>query len=256
MTPGEIPPALPGPRFGTVVFDCDSTLCTIEGIDELAGAHRAEVAALTDAAMRGEIALEAVYGRRLALIRPTRPEVEMLAERYLATIVEGARETIAALRELGIDVRIISGGLLPAILPLARELRVGPAQVAAVDLRFGGDGEYLGFDEASPLARAGGKREVLASWRPTMASPVMLVGDGATDLEARPVVDAFVAYAGVVARPPVIAAADLTVRSRSLVPIFAVAAGAVRPPGELGVLHDAGMRLLGRVPDETPTFNS
>lgn len=249
-------PALPGPRFGTVVFDCDSTLSTIEGIDELAGAHRAEVAALTDAAMRGEIALEAVYGRRLALIRPARAEVDALADRYLATIVEGARETIAALREIGIDVRIISGGLRPAILPLARELGVEPARVAAVDLHFGREGEYLGFDEASPLARAGGKRDVLASWRPAMPSPVMLVGDGATDLEARPAVDAFVAYAGVVARPPVIAAADLTVRSRSLVPIFAIAAGDARPPGALGGLHDAGLRLLGRMPDESPTFNS
>lgn len=252
MTGGDTRVALPGPRFGTVVFDCDSTLSTIEGVDELAGAHRAEVAALTDAAMRGEIPLEAVYGRRLALIRPTRSEVEALAARYIATMVEGARETTDALRASGIDVRIISGGLLPAIRPLAAALGVDPHKVAAVDLRFGPGGEYLGFDESSPLARAGGKREVLAAWRAELAAPVMLVGDGATDLEARPAVDAFVAYAGVVERAQVVAGADLTVRSRSLVPIFAIAAGVVRPSGALGAVHDAGLRLLGRVPDESP----
>ena len=246
MTPGDTRLALPGPRFGTVVFDCDSTLSSIEGIDELAGPHRDEVAALTDAAMRGEVALEAVYGRRLALITPSRAQVRALAERYVATVVEDAREIISALQAVGIGVRIISGGLLPAILPLAAVLGVLPSEVAAVDLRFDARGMYAGFDETSPLARAGGKREVLEAWRPRIAGPVMLVGDGATDLEARPAVDAFVAYAGVADRPAVTAAADLTVRSRSLAPIFAVAVGATRPTGTGATLYDAGLRMLGR----------
>ena len=246
MSDGDTRPGLPGPRFGTVVFDCDSTLSTIEGIDELAGAHRAEVAALTDAAMRGELALEAVYGRRLALIRPTRAQAGALGARYIATMVDGARETIAALRAAGIAVRIISGGILPAILSFADALGVPHSDVAAVDVRFAPDGEYAGFDETSPLARAGGKREVLEGWRAGLPRPVLLVGDGATDLEARPAVDAFVAFAGVVDRPSVTAAADMTVRAPSLVPIFAIALGATRPDGPAAALHDAGLRMLGR----------
>ncbi len=51
----------------------------------------------------------------------------------------------------------------------------------------------------------------------------MLVGDGATDLEAQPVVDCFVAFAGVVARAPVIEAADVVVRAPSLAPILPIA---------------------------------
>ena len=246
MTGGDIRPRLPGPRFGTVVFDCDSTLSSIEGIDELAGPHRDEVAALTDAAMRGDLALEAVYGRRLALIRPTAAQTRALGARYVETLVEGASETIAALGAAGIQVRIISGGLLPAILPLAQLLGVPRAHVAAVDIRFGPNGEYTGFEEESPLARAGGKREVLERWRQELPRPVLLVGDGATDLEARPAVDAFVAFAGVVDRPSVTAAADLTVRARSLVPIFAIAIGAMPPEGPAAGLHDAGLRMLGR----------
>lgn len=238
--------ALPGPRFGTVVFDCDSTLSTIEGIDELAGEHSAEVVALTDAAMRGEVALEAVYGRRLSLIKPTRAAVEALASRYIATMVPGARDTIAALEAAGIAVRIISGGLLPAILPLAAELGIGNDAVAAVDVSFGADGSYAGFEESSPLARGGGKRVLLERWRPSLLGPVLLVGDGATDLEARPAVDAFVAFAGVVDRPAVTAAADLTVRSASLLPIFAIACGSRPASGEAADLYDAGLRLLER----------
>ena len=53
----------------------------------------------------------------------------------------------------------------------------------------------------------------------------MFVGDGATDLEARSEVDLFVAYAGVVDRPAVVAAATVVVRSRSLAPILPLALG-------------------------------
>ena len=48
------------PKFRTVIFDCDSTLSAIEGIDELAVDCREDVERLTDAAMRGRIPLEEV----------------------------------------------------------------------------------------------------------------------------------------------------------------------------------------------------
>jgi phosphoserine phosphatase len=48
----------------------------------------------------------------------------------------------------------------------------------------------------------------------------MMVGDGSTDLEARPVVDLFVAFAGVIERPAVTGAADVVVRSNSLAPLL------------------------------------
>src|SRR6187401_3016155 len=76
-----------GKKYGTVVFDCDSTLSTIEGIEELARDHRAEVEALTEEAMRGAIPLEQVYGRRLELVRPPRGRVLALGRRYIETLV-------------------------------------------------------------------------------------------------------------------------------------------------------------------------
>jgi hypothetical protein len=68
-------------RYASVVLDCDSTLCTIEGVEELARAHRAEVERLTEAAMRGEVPLEQVYAHRLDLVRPTRAALAALGER-------------------------------------------------------------------------------------------------------------------------------------------------------------------------------
>ena len=68
------------PPYGTLVFDCDSTLSEIEGIEELAGAQKDEIAELTNRAMDGAVPLEEVYGLRLEWIRPTRPAVDAVAE--------------------------------------------------------------------------------------------------------------------------------------------------------------------------------
>jgi len=209
------------PRFRTVLLDCDSTLSAIEGIDELAVHCRDDVAQLTDAAMRGRIALEEVYGRRLALVRPTRDAVLALGREYVARLVPDARETISALQAAGVDVRIISGGLLPAVLAVAAAVGVRPDHVAAVDIVFNGDGSYAGFDTSSPLAAAGGKRIAIEQWH--VDRPAMMVGDGNTDLEARPVVDLFVAFAGVVDRPGVASAADVVIRANSLAPLLPLA---------------------------------
>jgi phosphoserine phosphatase len=207
-------------RFGTVVFDCDSTLSAIEGIDELAAGQREAISALTDAAMRGEVSLEQVYGARLGLIRPGRAAIEALAAQYIAAAVPDVRQTVHALRTRGVEVRIVSGGVRQAILPFAAWLGLRESDVAAVELRFDQDGAYAGFDEESPLARSGGKRAVVQGWRRTLPGPILMVGDGITDLEARPVVDRFVAYAGVVDRPVVTGAADAVLRDRSLLPLL------------------------------------
>jgi phosphoserine phosphatase len=233
------------PRFGTVIFDCDSTLSAIEGIDVLAAAHREEVARLTDAAMRGEIPLDAVYGRRLALARPTREMVAALAAEYVARLVPDARETVDALRAAGVEVRVLSGGVRPAVLAVARALALPDDAVGAVDVRFGEDGGYAGFDDRSPLARAGGKREQLERWLPSLPRPIMIVGDGSTDAEARPPADCFVAFAGVVERPAVVAVADVVVRARSLAPIVPLALGDAAPadPAARSV-YDKGLEML------------
>lgn len=198
----------PSPRYRSVVFDCDSTLSAIEGIDELAGPRKPDIAALTEAAMRGEVALEEVYGRRLALVRPSRAHVEALGRAYVERVVPGAAEAVAALRRAGVVVRAISGGLLPAIRTLTRSLGIPDEDVAAVDVRFDAAGEYAGYDVASPLARTGGKAEVLRRWAPGLPRPLLMVGDGITDLEARPPADAFLAFTGVAMRPRVVVAAD------------------------------------------------
>ena len=198
------------PPYGTIVFDCDSTLSTIEGVEDLPRAGEGTVHALTERAMNGELPLEAVYRARLELIRPTQSEVTSVGRRYVETLVPGAQELFAALRFLEKRVRIVSGGLLPAVLTLGRHLGLGAEDIDAVDIYHDERGAYTGFDEHSPLARAGGKLEVLTHLAASSDARLALVGDGATDLEAASACARFVAFGGVVRREAVFAGADVT----------------------------------------------
>lgn len=208
-------------RFGSVVFDCDSTLSAVEGIDELAGGDP-RVSALTDAAMRGEVPLEEVYGRRLELVRPTRERVDALGRSYVERMVPEARETVRALVDAGVLVRVVSGGVRQAVLALTRELKLRDDAVAAVDVRFDGDGAYAGFDAQSPLTRSDGKAQVIQGWLRELKGPVLMVGDGVTDLAARPPADAFAAFTGVVEREAVVAGADFVCRDMQEVRMLVV----------------------------------
>lgn len=233
--------------YRTVIFDCDSTLSAIEGIDELAAAHRPAVATLTEAAMRGEIPLEQVYERRLEIIRPRREQVEALGRRYVASVVPDGFEVLSVLRAANIEVRVISGGLLPAVLALTRMLEVPDAAVSAVDVYFSEDGSYAGFDAASPLARTGGKGELVKSWANSLGQPVMMVGDGVTDLEVRPYVQTFVAFAGFAEREKVVAAADVVIRERSLAAVVPIVFGERIPSTPAArKLFEKGLKMIAR----------
>ena len=76
--------------FDIICFDCDSTLSEIEGIDVLAerSGCGAEMAALTNAAMNGEVSLESVYAQRLNLIKPDHQAIDWLADLYIERIYE------------------------------------------------------------------------------------------------------------------------------------------------------------------------
>ncbi len=200
-------------RFNSVILDVDSTLSGIEGIDWLAARRGAEteaaVAALTDKAMQGAIALEAVYGERLKMVHPTATEIAELARAYIREIAPYAKEAIAEMSAQKVELFLVSGGLREAITPLAVEAGVKEENVHAVSIIFDANGNYSGFDEQSALTRKNGKRKVIKQLE--LKGPTLAVGDGMTDCEIRPAVDGFAAYTGFVRRAPVIKQADYVV---------------------------------------------
>lgn len=249
--------------FDLIFFDCDSTLSTIEGIDELAKLKGKEgrVGLLTDKAMNGELDLKDVYGKRLKAIRPTRGQLKSVETRYWETVVEDAPQVIAALHYLSKDVFIISGGLIDAVRGFGQRLGVAPERIRAVQLEYNAlsgawwqyhnpqaqhQQTYLEYVEG-PLTVSSGKPDIIRELAGSRHGRRLMVGDGSSDLATREVVDLFVGYGGVVARDKVREAADVFVASLSLAPILAFAGGArgyekVRGTG-YQALFEKGVRL-------------
>ncbi len=203
-------------RFATVLLDVDSTLCTIEGVDWLAARRgpevEAEVRRATDLAMQGTLALEDVYAARLTAIAPTQQDIAALAKAYQQSLSPDAEEVIAAARAAGVRWILVSGGLRPAILPMALALGIPAADVHAVELSLDAAGRYAGFDAISPLTQKGGK-PALVRGLSGLERPMLAVGDGATDAELADVADAFWCYTGVVERASVVTLASHKVAS-------------------------------------------
>ncbi|KAJ4762063.1 hypothetical protein LUZ62_072438 [Rhynchospora pubera] len=196
-----------------VCFDVDSTVCLDEGIDELAdfcGAGQA-VAEWTTRAMNGAIPFEEALAARLSLFKPSLSQVQDFLEKRPPRISPGIAELITKLKENGTNVYLVSGGFRQMIEPVASILGIPFENIFANNLLFGDSGEFLGFDASEPTSRSGGKASAVQQIREAhQYKKLVMIGDGATDLEARKPggADLFICYAGVQMREAVAREAD------------------------------------------------
>ncbi len=259
--------------FRMIFFDCDSTLTTIEGIDELARlkGQYDYIADLTRRAMEGQIKLEEVFAARLDLLRPTRADLRRIAQAYRDAVVPDAKDTLAALCAAGCQVYIVSGGLLPAVQEFARSLGLPARHVRAVPIefdqlsgkwwrydldRYGGnpDERYLGLPP-TPLIETRGKRTILQALGGAEKRTV-LVGDGMTDLEARDAVKLFVGFGGVIRREQVAAESDIFIVAPGLASIVPLTLSQADAEKLKGTAHEAVLRRgLGDIAQGRVRFN-
>lgn len=166
-----------------IVFDVDSTLIqgeVIEMLAERAGAGEA-VAAITEAAMRGEIDFTESLHQRVATLAGLPAEViDEVAD--LVQLTPGARTTIRTLRRLGFHCGVVSGGFRQVIDPLAHELMldfVAANELEVVDGRL--TGRVVG-----PIVDRAGKAKALRDFANQAGVPMeqtVAVGDGANDID-------------------------------------------------------------------------
>jgi phosphoserine phosphatase len=170
--------------FGLVVMDMDSTLITIECIDEIADMQgiKPQVAAITEAAMRGEIDFAESLRRRVSLL-------EGLDEHALQRVYDerlrlspGAETTLKALQTHGIKILLVSGGFEFFTERLKTRLGLNYTRANTLEIANGKlTGKVLGkiFD-------AQGKADWLVKIREELAlkpEQVIAMGDGANDLK-------------------------------------------------------------------------
>lgn len=195
-----------------VCFDVDSTVVTEEGIDVLAAfaGKGEEVAALTRSAMGGTTPFHVALEQRLNLIQPSHDMVKACLEKHPLELTPGMKELADTLRRKGKHVYLVSGGFRQMINPVAEALDLPTTHIYANNLLFDPKtGKYAGFDAHEPTSRAGGKAKVVGMLKEKFAyNPIVMIGDGATDMEARPPADMFIGFGGVVVRENVRTGAD------------------------------------------------
>jgi phosphoserine phosphatase len=180
-----------------VFFDCDSTLVTVEGINELARlkGKEGQVSNLIRQAVNGEIPLHQAFARRLEIIQPTRQDLLQVGEVYIQNLTPGAQDVVRGLLDDGRRVYIISGGYKLALDILAKHLQIPQERVFGVELDFDAGGNYLGYDKSQALTTNAGKKELIGKLPIDLAQTAM-IGDGANDLDVQEIVKLFIGFRG------------------------------------------------------------
>ena len=188
-----------------VVLDVDSTLIRDEVIDLLAeeAGQGPAVRALTEAAMRGEVAFGTALADRVALLAGLE-EVALDRVRARVRLAPGARTLLATLRRLGYQVGVVSGGFTAVTDALAADLGL---DFAAANVLEVADGRLTGR-LVGPVVDRAGKAAALREFAARAGVPLdqtVAIGDGANDLDMLAAAGLGVAFN---AKPAVARAAD------------------------------------------------
>ncbi len=165
-----------------IVFDMDSTLIQVEVIDQLAIAAGvgAQVAAITESAMRGELDFKESFRRRLGLLKGLDESV-LAGIAETLPVTEGAARLISTLKRLGYTVGILSGGFTYFARHLQQMLGIDFIGANELDIR---DGKLTG-EVKGEIVDGAKKAELLQKMAADMGislEQAIAVGDGANDL--------------------------------------------------------------------------
>jgi phosphoserine phosphatase len=171
-------------RKQILVADMDSTMINEECIDELAAALgiKAQVAEITDRAMRGELDFGQALDTRVALLKGLERKVIEEIRREQITLAPGGRALIHTMKEYGAYTSLVSGGFTFFADYFAK--RIGFHEAIANVLEF--DDDRLTGTVTKPIVDKNTKRErlvALATERNLPLSQTIAVGDGANDLD-------------------------------------------------------------------------
>jgi phosphoserine phosphatase len=170
-------------RRRLLVADMDSTMITVECIDELAdyAGVKAEVAAVTERAMKGEIGFEAALAERVALLAGLEEAAIDRCREERVRLTPGARALVRTMKREGAFTLLVSGGFTRFAEPVGAEIGFDRVVANRLDAR---GGRLLGT-VAPPVLGAEGKRLALldaAAERSLRLEETLAVGDGANDV--------------------------------------------------------------------------
>ena len=170
--------------YRLLVMDMDSTLITIETIDELADlvGLKKEVAAVTEAAMRGEIEYNESLRRRVTALKGLGEDALARVYEERVKLTPGAEKLLTAAQSAGIKTLLVSGGFTYVTDRLQTRLKLDYARSNCLELV---DGKLTG-EVVGDIVNADGKRVALLEVRDRLGiarEQIIGIGDGANDLK-------------------------------------------------------------------------
>lgn len=205
------------------IIDFDSTFTKVEGLDELArialeghaGQQEvvAQISALTDSAMNGELAFSEGLRQRIALLPAHKKHIVQLVEFLNTQVSDSFLRNRAFLQQESQNILIVSSGFKEFIVPVVTQFGILEKNVYANEFRFDDAGNIIGIDEQNVLASDGGKKKLLRQLQ--LQGEICAIGDGYTDYELREagLAHRFYAFVENVKRLKVINAAEYVVAS-------------------------------------------
>jgi phosphoserine phosphatase len=203
-----------------LVADMDSTMITVECIDELAdfAGLKPQVAAVTEAAMRGELNFEAALEARVALLAGLDEQAIERCREERVRITPGAAQLVRTMRKRGAYTLLVSGGFTQFAEPVADQIGFDRAMANVLIVE---DGKLTGAVRR-PYVGAEAKREALLAAAGELGIGLecaLAVGDGANDLPMIQAAGLGVAYH---AKPVLAQAADARIDHNDLTALLYV----------------------------------
>ena len=199
-----------GRRKRLLAADMDSTMIAVECIDELAdfAGLKAEVSAVTERAMRGELEFEAALEARVALLKDLEEAAIDRCREERVKLTAGARTLVSTMRANGAHTLLVSGGFTRFAEPVAEAIGFDEVAANRLDIAAG----RLTGTVGKPIVGAQAKKLAMlaaSTARKLPAAALLAVGDGANDLPMIEAAGLGIAYH---AKPAVAAAAAADAR--------------------------------------------
>ncbi len=175
------------------IIDFDSTIVTIEALDELANIALKknpkkkeileEIKNITKQGMEGSITFPESLEKRLKLFSANRQDIQSLITFLQSHISPSLLRNYIFPKQFARQIYVISGGFKEYIVPIVKKLGINEAHVLANTFVFDKKGNITGFDNNNPLAFENGKTKAIRTLQ--LKGDIIVVGDGFTDYQIK-----------------------------------------------------------------------
>ena len=205
------------------VFDFDSTLTSVEGLDVLADISLRnnpdknnvinKIQEITDLGIDGDISFSDSLSTRIALLKANKYQLSELVDLLKTKLSESVKANKDFFSKYRDQIYVISCGFKEFIEPVVADLYIAPERIFANTFTFDENGTITGFDEKNPLSQHNGKVNCLKL--SGIQGEIQIIGDGYSDfvMKREGVADKFFAYTENVSRKKATDNADYIVAS-------------------------------------------